>query len=288
MTYLDIASRGKNSFWRYIVAWPLALVIWLILVVAVLLPLILTHLITPDQLQAQGAGDHPVMFFALQGVVFAGLIAGFTLAAFLLHRKTFKDLCGNWNWRLVGSGALVWLVVLVLSTAIDWALAPKGFSFTIDTLNPAIILTTIICLAIQTFAEEFIFRGYLTQSLLLATKRPMVAAAIAALAFGALHIPNGLPQAVGATALGFVLSLIAIRTGGLAFGWGLHFANNLFGAIVVVSANDVFKGTPAIITQNTPGLMWWDTAFGIGIMAVLAFLVLKDGRFIGSAAQYPK
>ena len=48
------------------------------------------------------------------------------------------------------------------------------------------------------------------------------------------------------------------------------------------------KGTPAIITQNTPGLMWWDTVFGIGIMAVLALLVLKDGRFIGSAAQYPK
>ena len=288
MTYLDIASRGKNSFWRYLVAWPLALLIWLILVVAVLLPMMLTHLITPDQLQAQGAGDHPVMFFALQGLVFAGLIAGFTLAVFLLHRKTFKDLCGNWNWRLVWSGALVWLVVMILSTAIDWVLAPKGFTGTIETLNPAIILTTIICLAVQTFAEEFIFRGYLTQSLLLATKRPMIAAAVAALVFGSLHIPNGLPQAVGATALGFVLSLIAIRTGGLAFGWGLHFANNLFGAIIVVSANDVFKGTPAIITQNTPGLMWWDTVFGIAIMAVLALLVLKDGRFIGSAGRYPK
>ncbi len=288
MTYLDIASLGKNSLWRYLVAWPLALVVWMILVVAALLPLILTHLVTPAQLQAQGAGEHPVFFFALQGLVFAGLIAGFTLAVFLLHRKTFKDLCGNWSWRLVWFGALVWLVVMILSTAIDWGLAPKGFTVTIGTLNPVIILTTIVCLAVQTFAEEFIFRGYLTQSLLLATKRPMIAAAIAALLFGSLHIPNGLPQAAGATALGFVLSLIAIRTGGLAFGWGLHFANNLFGAIIVVSANDVFKGTPAIITQNTPGLMWWDTVFGIAIMAVLAILVLKDGRFIGSAARYPK
>ncbi len=288
MTYLDIASRGKNSLWRYLVAWPLALVTWLILVLVVLMPLVMMHLITPGQLQAQGAGDHPVLFFALQGLVFAGLIAGLTLAVFLLHRKTFGDLCGDWNWRHVETGALVWLVVMVLSTAVDWALAPKGFAGTIETLNPAIILTTIVCLAVQTFAEEFIFRGYLTQSLLLATKRPMVAAAIAALIFGSMHIPNGIPQAIGATALGFVLSLIAIRTSSLAFGWGLHFANNLFGAIIVVSANDVFKGTPAIITQNTPGLMWWDTVMGIGVIAVLALLILKDGRFIGPAVRYPK
>ena len=285
MTYLEIAARGKNSLWRYLLAWPLALGIWLILVILALLPLLLTHMVTPAQLQAQAPGDHPVLFFALQGLVFAGLIAGFTAAAFLLHRKTFGDLCGQWKWSQARNGALVWLGVLIVFTLIDWALAPKGFTLTIAALNPAIILTTIICLAIQTFAEEFIFRGYLTQGLLLASRRPMITATIAAVIFGSLHIPNGLPQAVSATALGFVLSLIAIRTRGLAFGWGLHFANNLFGAIIVVSATDVFKGTPAIITQNTPGLMWWDTVFGIAIMAVLALLVVKKGRFIGWEAD---
>jgi|GEM_PF-1083842 len=288
MTYLDIASRGKNSLWRYIVAWPLAILVWLSLMIAIFLPLIISHLVPLDALRPQNAGDHPVLFFTFLGSSFAGHIAGFTLAVFLLHRKTFRDLCGNWHWRHAETGALVCLVIMILSTAVDWALAPEGFTGTIETLNPAIILTTIVCLAIQTFAEEFIFRGYLTQSLLLATRRPMIAAAISALVFGSLHIPNSIPSAINATALGFVLSLIAIRTGGLAFGWGLHFANNLFGAIIVVSANDVFKGIPAIITQNTPDLMWWDTVMGVGVTAVLALLILKDGRFIGSATRYPK
>ncbi|ESQ84133.1 hypothetical protein AEAC466_10325 [Asticcacaulis sp. AC466] len=288
MTYLDIAARGKNNLWRYIVAWPLALVFWLIFVLLLLMPVTLMHLIRPEQLQAESAGDHPILFFALQGVVFAGLIAGFTIAALLMHRKRFTDLCGNWSWRQVGIGAAVWLAILIVGTLIDWGLAPKGFKITAGALTPALVLTTVVCLAVQTFAEEFIFRGYLTQSLLLASKQPVIAAAISALVFGALHIPNGTPQAVNATVMGFVLALIAIRTGSLALGWGLHFINNLFGAVVVVSANDVFKGTPALFTQNTPDLLWVDTAFGLIALAVVALLVFKGDRLIAPAGQYPK
>jgi len=184
------------------------------------------------------------------------------------------------RWRL--------LIALVAITAIDYVLQPGGFTLTIARLTPAFLATVIVCLIVQTFAEEFIFRGYLAQSLLLATKRPVIASVIAALAFGALHIPNGIPQAVNATVMGVVFSLIAMRTGSLAFGWGIHLVNNLFGAVVVVSANDVFSGTPAVLTQNTPGLMWWDTIAGIAVMAIVCFLVMKDRRFSASADQYPK
>jgi len=105
MTYLDIAARGRNTLWRYIVAWPTALLLWLILVSIVLLPLMLSHVVSADQLQATAAATHPVPFFALQGLVFAGLIASFTAAAFLLHKKSFGDLCGNWRWNHVWIGA---------------------------------------------------------------------------------------------------------------------------------------------------------------------------------------
>jgi len=48
--------------------------------------------------------------------------------------------------------------------------------------------------AIQTFAEEFVFRGYLTQGLLVATRRTIPTVLISGALFGAMHIPNGLPQ----------------------------------------------------------------------------------------------
>jgi membrane protease YdiL (CAAX protease family) len=140
-------------------------------------------------------------------------------------------------------------------------------------------LVAVGALAIQTFAEEFVFRGYLTQGLLLATRRRVPTALISGLLFGALHIPNGAPQAASATLFGIVLALIAIRSGGIAFTYGLHLANNLFGAVVVVSASDAFHGSPGFFTQDAPGLLWWDAAFGgvaLVAVAILAYRRLGD------------
>ncbi len=127
----------------------------------------------------------------------------------------------------------------------------------------------------QTFTEELIFRGWLTQGLLLWTRRPAVAAVIAGLLFGLLHIPNGLPQAAGATLFGVAMSLVAIRTGGIAFTWGLHLVNNLLGAVVVVSSGDVFAGAPGLFTQTTPQLMWWDAAVEGVVLIILTWWVLS-------------
>ena len=127
----------------------------------------------------------------------------------------------------------------------------------------------------QTFAEEFVFRGFASQGLLLATRRVLPTALISGLLFGALHIPNGPSQAVSATIFGIVLSVIAIRTGGIAFTYGLHLVNNLFGAVVVASNNDAFHGSPALFSQNTPQLMWWDTAIGVAALVAVAVLVLR-------------
>jgi hypothetical protein len=80
---------------------------------------------------------------------------------------------------------------------------------------------------------------------------------------------------MNATVVGVVTALIAIRTGGIAFTYGLHLINNLFGAVVVVSSSDVFKGSPGLITQTTPNLMWWDVGSGAVMLALVAWLILS-------------
>ena len=92
-----------------------------------------------------------------------------------------------------------------------------------------------------------------------------------------MHIPNGLPQAINAVWFGIVCAYLAIRTAGIALTFGIHLANNYFGAIVLVSAGDVFKGLPGLFVQNTPQLAWWDLALSILALAALPWVLRTFG-----------
>ena len=259
-SFLDYARRGKHDWWRYLIATPAALLLATIGGVAIGLALLQTGVMTAETLQdALTSPAVPARFFAATGVTFALIMAAFAAMIALIHRKRPLDVLGRWSWKQYAIGVAVWAVVLVVLTLVDYALSPSSFSLDHGGKSLTIAGWMLAGLFVQTLAEEYIFRGYVTQGLLLAFKNPWVTAAVSGLVFGAVHIPNGLPQAVAATGLGAGLALIAIRTGGLAWGAGLHLINNLFGALIVVSATDVFNGSPAFIRQNSPQLMWWDT-----------------------------
>jgi membrane protease YdiL (CAAX protease family) len=275
-TYLEYARRGKTSWWRYPIC-AIAAVLGAIVIGAVISAILQSLRLLPrDTTQQLSHPSSPSMFFggvaAVMGVFLAALIA----FVFLIHRKRFSDLIGTWRWRAFAAGFAIWFCVQIVSCATDFLIAPGGFRITVGAGTASLAVVALLALAIQTFTEEFLFRGYLTQGLLLATRNPLVASVLSALLFGALHIPNGMPQAVSATFFGFVCSLIAIRTAGLACTAGLHLANNFFGAVVVVSGDDVFKGSPGFLTQKTPHLMWLDVAFTV--VALFATLRLTVGR----------
>jgi membrane protease YdiL (CAAX protease family) len=228
------------------------------------------------QLREEHPGANPIGFLAANGFEFGLVLGSFALAAFLVQRKRPVDIIGAWSWTLFARGLAIWLALgLLLGGLVDYALAPHGFSITATSATWALAVTAVVALSVQTFAEEFMFRGWLTQGLLLATRRAPVAAVLSGILFGSLHIPNGAPQAVAAAAFGIAMSLIAIRTGGIAFSFGVHLVNNVFGAFAVVSSDDVFKGLPAIVTQRTPQLAWFDVAFECAVLAVVVWLVLR-------------
>jgi uncharacterized protein len=275
LTYLDYARRGKTRWFRWIGAGLLAIVFWLISQVALALAIFgvamakgfpIDHVV--GELQKP---SNPVAFFALAAVSFGFFLIATWLAALWIQGKRFGDLIGRWRWSAFGAGALIWLVFIAVGSAADWLMQPRAFSVTLSSATATLAGISLVCLGIQTFSEEFVFRGWLTQGWLLATKNPIVTALLSGLMFGSVHLPNpnGLLSAASATTFGFATTLIAIRTGSLAFGYGMHLANNLWGAVVVVSSSDVFKGAPAIFSQNTTGLDWWD----VGVEAVCLALV---------------
>jgi membrane protease YdiL (CAAX protease family) len=273
-TFLDYARRGQNAWWRYVLTAILGAVVGLAAVSGLGVLLVETHLLSLAAVRDIQHPSNPVIFFAGNGIAFALLLATFALTIRLLNGKTPLDVVGAWNWSRFAAGFGLWTACLIVLTLVDFIRRPSGFHWSANDQTLGLAVAALFGLGVQTFTEEFIFRGYLTQGLLLATKRPIVAAVISGIIFGLLHIPNGKPEWANATLFGIVTSLIAIRTGGIAFTFGMHLINNLFGAIFVVSSSDVFHGAPGLFTQTTPDLMWWDLGLGVLALALPVWLVL--------------
>ena len=279
MPYLEYALRGRNAAWRYVAGFIGAILLAIIAASVVIISLQLLHLFPADFAQNLQDARQPTKFYPATGALFGLLLLSFVAAARLAHGKTFADIIGAWRWRLFGQGLAIWILVLLASTLIDFLIAPTGFKVTANAQTLTLAAVALGGLAIQTFAEEFVFRGYLTQGLLVATRRVIPTALISGVLFGAMHIPNGWPQAASATVFGVILALIAIKTGGIAFTSGLHLANNVFGAVVLISSGDAFRGSPGVLTQTTPQLMWWDTAVGaVGLVLVAAWVSWSQAR----------
>ena len=275
MSYLDLAARGKTFFWRYLATWVVAFIFAILLVVLVIVPLALTHVVSKDFATQMQSPDHPLSFYTGTGMTFGAVLAGFAAALAIFHKKSPRDIIGDWRWPLFALGGIVWLVLLGIGTGLDVALRPGGFQWTASSLSAPIVLAALAGLGVQTFAEEFIFRGYMTQAFLHWVKNPVIASVLSGLLFGAFHIPNGIPQAFAATVFGMVSAYVAIRTGGLAATYGIHLVNNVFAAVVIVSTSDIFKGTPALWTQHTPDLLWVDVAFECVALGVVLLVFTR-------------
>ncbi|EGF93457.1 CAAX amino terminal protease family protein [Asticcacaulis biprosthecium C19] len=275
-TFLDHARIGRHAFWRYLLAVLLALFIQAVVSVIYVVAVVVVAGVPFTELQTAIADPaRPMLFFPLIGVSFAAWLVGFGLGVLWLHGKNPLRLLGNWTWAGFLLGLGIWLAVLIANTVADYALQPDGFSLRQVPIDPAVIAVIVAALAVQTFAEEYVFRGYITQALLKISSNKWIAIIVGSLLFGALHIPNGIPQAVSATVMGVAFAWITLRTGSIAFAAGVHFINNLYGAVVVVSGVDVFKGAPGLVTQVTPGLMWWDIGFTVVALGVIMLILAR-------------
>jgi membrane protease YdiL (CAAX protease family) len=274
--FTDNAARGRTAWWRYPLVVVLSLLAWIAAMAVVAIGLLVLGLPPATLSRDLMSPVQPLAFYLANGVLFGVILLAFIGFIRLIHAKGFGDVVGPWRWRLVLIGAGLWFAVETLGALADLMFAPHAFRLTLSRDTGVLALSAFVGLGAQTFAEEYVFRGYLTQALWLAVRRPWVAAVLSGLLFGALHIPNGWPQAANAVVFGVATAVLAMRTGGIAFTFGLHLCNNLFGAVVVVSGSDVFKGSPGLFTETAPQLAGLDVA--LVAVALLALLWLTGER----------
>lgn len=185
---------------------------------------------------------------------FGFMALGAWAAARALHGRRLPEMTGPraalWSdFRLAAAVTLAANAVPValaiaygdMARALDpwrWALA----------LMPAIPL-----IALQTGAEELVFRGYIQGQLAARFRSPWIWAALPSLAFGAAHWAPDTGSAafaiVAATALfGLAAADLTMLTGRLGAAWGLHFANNLV-ALTLIGTQG---GLPGLALWRTP------------------------------------
>lgn len=212
----------------------------------------------------------PVATLLLLGT-FAGLLIGLWLAARWVHRRPLTSMIGprartRRDFRRAG---LITLVGLSLSLAVFL----PGTAVTAN-LSLAVwasfLPVALLGVAVQTGAEEILFRGYLQQQLAARFASPLVWMVLPSVVFGLAHFDT---QAAGETAplvalaaglFGLLAADLTRRTGSIGAAWGMHFANNCF-AILGISV----QGT-------IPGLSLATTEMMISDTETIAPLLLQD------------
>lgn len=175
--------------------------------------------------------EGPGVFMAVGGV--ATMLPALALAALIVRDRPFSSYSlsrGGWSWSGFFKCLAVAAVVFGVVLCTEAFLFPDAAA---DHMNKFNLLGLVLCLVlvpIQASAEEYIFRGFLMQTLGSWTKLPVLAMLLSSLVFAVVHSY----EALGLIAVfvhGIVYALLTRRTKGLEAGCASHMVNNLFSFI---------------------------------------------------------
>jgi len=253
-------ARIRPQFWRLILGMLLVLVVYLLWLLATGLGLA----------AALGTAAAPLWFGRMVVAVdptptllllstFAGLALGPMLAVRLLHRRPAASLFGR-GARVLRDFVLSVAVVALVYGA---AFLPWLWNFdAIPNLDPAIWLMllplSVLGVLVQTLSEELVFRGYMLQQLAARFRSPLVWMVLPSALFGLLHYNplgyggNTWTVIAVITVFGIAAADLTRRTGSIGAAWGIHFANNSFGLLIVATSGAL------------PGLALWRTPYRAG------------------------
>jgi membrane protease YdiL (CAAX protease family) len=246
--FLDLAIRGRNSWWRYLVSIFMILFVWQIIGAIPYLIVVLLNL-----------SSQPVIAFIAINFSFICLMAGLLFFVWFVHlRNPVSLITGEKriSFTKIWIAAGMWAIIVVITTVLDSLVHPGSYSFTFEwkTWVP-FALTAIILTPIQTSAEELLFRGYFLQGLGILTKRKWILTIISGLIFAVPHFLNPemkygfVLMALFYFSFGAILTMITLKSNRLEYALGVHAANNLM-TVLLANYKDSALPSPSIFTAN--------------------------------------
>jgi membrane protease YdiL (CAAX protease family) len=169
-----------------------------------------------------------------------------------------------WTWRALatlGVAVAASLLITVAATGVD--VTGPGSSF------PWMLLVVLTTTPLQAAAEEYVFRGYLSQTIAGWIGRAGVGAAVAAVVsaalFSAAHGPPDFQTFLYRFAIGLALSAAAWLTGGLEASIVLHAVNNVVIFLLAGALGD------RAAAAEPGGVVGWGTSL-LGMLGMAAFV----------------
>ena len=149
----------------------------------------------------------------------------------------------------------------------------------------ALLPFSLVGVALQTGAEELVFRGYLQQQLAARFRSPLIWMILPSVLFGLMHYDPGVSGEntwwiVLATGMfGLAAADLTARTGSLGAAWGLHFANNV-AALLILATKGSLPGlalyvTPYHVSDPTVGSLIGLELLALFVIWLLARLLLR-------------
>jgi len=169
-----------------------------------------------------------------------------------------------WTWRALatlGVAVAVSLLVAVAATGVDVTGPASSF--------PWMLLVVLTTTPLQSAAEEYFFRGYLSQAIAGWIGRPragaVVAAVVTATLFSLAHAPADFQTFLYRFAIGLALSAAVWLTGGLEASIALHAVNNVVIFLLAGALGD------RAAAAEPGGVIGWGTSV-LGMLGMAAFV----------------
>lgn len=288
-TYIAAARQGHHTWLRYLIGTILIAVAWFVVgSIATLVVVVGYGVLVGDfgvALELVSPNPPPDLivptFIALM-VSFVPFFLGAVAVVRFLHNRPVRTLVtgkSRINWRRVGTGAGVWVLLLLVTLGIDLVLRPDMYTFQFDLGQwlPYTLLA-LLFIPIQSGTEELVFRGYLMQATSVFTRNPILLMLPSSLLFGALHLAN--PEvasnfwllAAYYAMFGLFTAWISLKDGTIELALGMHIANNLTAIIATFPDSALPAPAPILKTVFEPAL---DVALFIVMAAIFYFVAFR-------------
>ena len=236
--FLSLSKKGKNNWWRFL----------LFIASLIILPVIASIIIETIELSNfRNKESEFIWNIITEGIAFSIVLMGIILAIRIIHKRSFFTLNGVRTFRAAEffEGAIIWGVLIIIGSLFNQQEQWKYFFYNgLNNSYTFIIPIIILAIAIQSYTEEVVFRGYLLQSLALRIKNINLLILICSSLFGILHAGDGFAAIIATTFFGCLNCYTVIKRNNLAFVTGVHSINNILFVYILgdrnPAENDIF------------------------------------------------
>jgi uncharacterized protein len=271
--YLQVMRTRDWAWWRPVLGLLLITVIYLVAATLVVLLALVTD-VAPN-LDLLDLVDPAVLLVTNLSLVIAIPVVWLAwVVAHGLRPGWSASVLARLRWRLLFPFTLIALATLGLGIGLSVLLSFLVGGETVTGPVPAfgwLLVVVLLTTPLQSAAEEYLFRGYLSQAIAGWIRVPAAGAIVAALVtatlFSLAHAPGDLSTFADRFAFGLTASAVVWLTGGLEAAIVLHAVNNV---VVFVLAGALGEGVATEEVPDGSGLLF----LGVSLVTMAAYVAL--------------